>query len=67
MNNANAEQVTQLPSTQKDSYHSMGIDDRRVYNNVSLSCGTETTSQNAVAHHLVAKHSTHLLSSKLLL
>jgi hypothetical protein len=30
MNNAHEEQVTQLPSTQKDSYHSTGIDDRRV-------------------------------------
>jgi hypothetical protein len=61
MNNANAEQVTQLPSTQKDSYHSIGID------NVSLSSGTESVPQNAVAHHFGVKRSTHLLSSKLLL
>jgi hypothetical protein len=68
MNNAHAEEVIQLPSIQKDSYHFTGIDnDRRVYDNVRWSCGTENVPGNAVAHYLGAKHSTHLLSSNLLL
>jgi hypothetical protein len=54
-------------TTDKHPKRLLPLHGRRVYDNVSLSCSTENVPQNVVAHHLGAKHSTHLLSSKLLL
>jgi hypothetical protein len=59
INNPHDEPVTQLLSTQKESYNFMGNKEKTVHDNVSWLHDTENVTGNVVTSYLGAERTTH--------